>query len=378
MTPEEKLKILGASAKYDVSCCGGSQREVHNIPGIYYASGSNSKVIPILKTLFTNHCRNDCFYCVNRISRDAPRVSFTPDELANLFMEIYHKRFVDGLFLSSGVAGSANQTMQKMIDTAILLRYKHHFGGYIHLKILPGSHSSNISRAMQVANRVSVNIETPTPAHLAKITTGKDFQRDILDSMEIIKDEIQRKGGGVDQTTQFVVGASNETDQEIITTMSWLRNHKGLHRIYFSAFAPVDYDLTPAKTTELLLRKNRLYQTEFLLRLYGFSLSEIYFNQSGRLPGHLDPKMNFAMHNPGRFPVEINRASFHQLIRIPGIGKITARRIMAARQQGRLTSLVEVRKLGAITKHAAPFILINGRKQGELKDLVFAEQLALL
>ena len=378
MTPEEKLKILGSTARYDVSCCGGSQREVGHVPGIYYASGPQGKILPILKTLFTNTCKNNCKYCVNRISHDAPRVSFTPDELADTFMDIYRQHNIFGLFLSSGVAGSADKTMQQMIDTATLLRYKHHFPGYIHLKILPGSHPSNIRRAMRVATRVSVNIETPTPTHLEKITTGKDFHHDILDAMGLIKDEIRRKSPWVDQSTQFIVGASNETDQEIVKTMSWLRNNKGLHRTYFSAFTPVDKPAAHYNLTNSFIRKNRLYQVEFLLRLYGFSLPEIYFNKEGKLPNHVDPKMNFALHNPDKFPVEINKASFHQLLRIPGIGKTLAQRILDIRRQGRVTSLSELKKLGARTKHAAPFILINGRKQGELKDLTFSEQLALI
>ncbi len=382
MTPEAKLKILGSSSRYDGSCCGGSQREVGHVPGIYYASGSQGKVLPILKTLFTNTCKNNCSYCVNRVSHDTPRVSFTPDELADTFMNIHRQHNIFGLFLSSGVAGSADKTMQEMIDTAAILRREHRFRGYIHLKILPGSHPSNIRRAMSVATRVSVNIETPTPQHLEKITTGKDFHHDILDTMGIIKDEIKRKSPWVDQTTQFIVGASNETDQEIVKTMSWLRKNKGLHRTYFSAFSPVDrpatpYNLTNSNLTNSFTRKNRLYQVEFLLRLYGFSSSEIYFNEGGKLPNNLDPKMNSALHNPDKFPIEVNKASFQELIRIPGIGKIAAERIIKARREGRLTSLVEVKQLGEAAKRSAPFILVNGRKQGEVKNLVFSEQLAL-
>ena len=377
MTPEEKLKILGSASRYDVSCCGGSQRPVGHVPGIYYASGKNGEVLPILKTLFTNECKNNCKYCVNRISHDGPRVSFTPDELAKTVSTVYKQNLIFGLFLSSGVAGTADGTMQKMIDTATLLRYKYHFRGYIHLKVLPGSHPETIRRAMRVATRVSVNIETPTPEHLAKITTGKDFHKDILDNMAIIRDEIKRKSGWVDQTTQFIVGAADETDQQIVKTMSWLRSNRDLYRTYFSSYTPVDKTQTNQGLIQNFQRKNRLYQVEFLLRLYKFDLKEIYFNKTGTLPNNIDPKMNYALHNPAKFPVEINKASAHQLLRIPGIGKIGTERIINARREGRLTSLTELKQLGAATKRAAPFVLINGKKQGKIKDLNFSEQLPL-
>ncbi|OGC23915.1 putative DNA modification/repair radical SAM protein [candidate division WOR-1 bacterium RIFOXYB2_FULL_42_35] len=377
MTPEEKLQILGDSAKYDVSCCGGSQRQVGNIPGLYYASGSRGKVIPILKTLFTNECKNNCMYCVNRVSRDIPRATFTPDELAKTFAEFSRQQFVEGLFLSSGVAGQANQTMQKMIDTAALLRYKHRYRGYIHLKILPGSHHSMIRRALKFATRVSVNIETPTPQQLCQITTGKDFHRDIIDTMEIIKEETEQKTGWVDQSTQFIVGATKETDQQIVKTMAWLREKKGLNRTYFSAYTPVDKAQSHQDLVQSFQRKNRLYQTEFLLRLYGFNSKEIYFNQEGKLPNNIDPKLNYALHNQEKFPIEINTASRHQLLRIPGIGQIAAERIIQARHEGRLSHLTSLKQLGAATKRAAPFILINGKKQGSLKDLNLSEQLSL-
>ncbi|MFC1540775.1 radical SAM protein [Candidatus Margulisiibacteriota bacterium] len=377
MTPEEKLEILGESAKYDISCCGGSQRRAGKVPGIYYASGSHNEVIPILKTLFTNKCRNDCSYCGNRISRDAPRVSFTSQELADLFMKIYRKEFVVGMFLSTGVAGSTEQAMEKMIKTAEILRFRHRFRGYIHLKIIPGSQPATIRRAMALATGVSVNIECPTAKQLSSITTGKDFMRGIIGTMDMVKKEYQNKGEKPRQTTQFIVGAAGETDQEIISTMDWLRRDKGLYRTYFSAFTPVESQLPSYSFTKLSIRKFRLYQTEFLQRLYGYSLSEIYFSKGGELPNNVDPKLNSALHNLDKFPIEINKASFRNLLHIPGIGKITAQRILEIRKQGRFTSLFEITKLGAITKRAAPFILINGKQQGKLKDLAVSEQLPL-
>ncbi len=377
MDSEKKLQILADSSKYDVSCCGGTQHQVGNIPGVYYASGKNGKVIPILKTLFTNSCINNCRYCANRIARDTPRISFTPNELADTFYKIYRRHSINGLFLSSGIEKSPEQTMQKMIDTAAILRYKHHFRGYIHLKILPGVHASTIKKALRVATRVSVNIESPSPKHLEKITTGKDFNHDILDSMEIIKNEIKKRTGWVDQTTQFIVGASNETDQEITKTMHWLRENKGLHRTYFSAFSPIDKPSTKHNLMNSFIRKNRLYQVEFLFRLYKFSLGEIYFNKEGKIPNNMDPKLNYALHNLDKFPTEINKASFTKLLHIPGIGKITAQKIIEIRKEARFTSLLELKNIGVSIKRAAPFILINGKKQGSIKNILISEQLPL-
>ena len=377
MTPEEKLQILGDSAKYDISCCGGSQREAYNIPGIYYASGSNNKVIPILKTLFTNECKNDCLYCANRISRDVPRVRFTPDELANLFISIYQKHFAVGLFLSSGIAGSADKTLTQTIKTVEILRYKYKFWGYVHLKILPGAHSSTIKRAIQVATNVSVNIETPTCSHMQHIAQGKDWQKGILDTMDLIKQETKLREKWKKQTTQFVVGADNETDQEIVKTMSWLRDTKDLHRTYFSPLKPVAQNIFNYSFTKLAIRNHRLYQVEFLQRLYGFSQADIYFSRDGNLPNDVDPKLNYALHNLDKFPIEINKASYRQLLHIPGIGKITARNIIEARREGHLTALSAIKALGGSSKRSAPFILINGKAQGKLKNLVRTEQLPL-
>ena len=351
MTPEEKLKILGASAKHDISCCGG-RKEVPKFPGLYYASGSKGKIIPILKTLFTNKCKNNCSYCLNRASQNCQRVSFNPEELARLFSNIYQKSLVEGLFLSSGIDGTADKTMQQMIKTAELLRFKHHFRGFLHLKILPGSSDHLIKRAMRLATRVSINIEAPTPKRLEKIAKGKNFMQEIVRTMEIIKN------GMADQTTQFVVGASDETDQEIIKTMDWLRRTKRLNRTYFSAFRSQNL----FSTKGLLHREHRLYQVEFLQRLYGFSLSEIYFSNDGKLPNNVDPKLNYALHNSDKFPIEINKASPYQLLRIPGIGKITTQRILDIRRNGRFTDVLELKKIGAITQRAAPFILINGKR----------------
>ena len=377
MTPEEKLEILGDSAKYDISCCGGSQRRASAVPGIYYASGSNNETIPILKTLFTNKCKNNCLYCGNRISRDSPRVSFTPQELADLFVKIYHKEFMVGLFLSTGVDGTTEQAMEKMIKTAEILRHRYHFKGYIHLKIIPGSHPATVKRAMRLATGVSVNIECPTAKQLNSITTGKDFMQGIINTMDLVKKEYERKAERSRQTTQFIIGAAGETDQEIITTMDWLRRDKGLYRTYFSAFTPVDNQAPSYSFTRLSIRKFRLYQTEFLQRLYGFSLPEIYFSGAGDLPNNVDPKLNYALHNLDKFPVEINKASFRNLLHIPGIGKTTAQRILDIRREGRFTSLSELKKLGAVIRRAAPFILINGKEQGKLKDLAISEQLPL-
>jgi predicted DNA-binding helix-hairpin-helix protein len=377
MTPEEKLEILGASAKYDVSCCGGSQRQVPRIPGLYYASGSKGKVIPILKTLFTNRCKNDCVYCANRVNNDFQRVKFTPDELAAVFMQIYTQEYVEGLFLSSGVEKSADSTMSEMIQTAEILRFKHHFRGFLHLKILPGCSDSVIQRAVQLATRVSVNIEAPTPDRLRQLSSAKDFMQGIIHTMDVVHHEGERRGERFSQTTQFIVGAAGEDDREIVKTMFWLRKTKGLERTYFSAYRPVEGCRVQHSFMQLEKREHRLYQTEFLQRLYGFALSDIYFGNDGMLPAAVDPKLNYALHNMHRFPVEVNTASYFDLLRVPGIGRTIADRLCQLRRRGRFTDMRELKKLGVNPKKSAPFILVNGKKQGEIKELMLSEQLAL-
>jgi putative DNA modification/repair radical SAM protein len=318
--------------------------------------------IMLLKVLMSNVCENDCAYCANRCSRDYERVEFTPDELSRLFVWLYQRGLVKGLFLSSAVSGSTDRCMSRMIAAVEQLRYRYGFRGYIHLKVLPGASRSSVERAVTLATRVSVNLEAPTQKHLVRIASQKEFDQ-LIGPMGWIR-ELKEEGrvAKAGQTTQFVVGAAGESDREIVTTTNWLYRKMDLARVYYSAFQPiVDTPLENHPPTPLM-REHRLYQADFLLRKYGFSAEEICFDAGGQLPLKADPKMVWACSHPERFPVEVNRAPQEELLRVPGIGPVSARRIVRVRSQHTLSSLEDLKRLGAVTRWAAPFILFNGRR----------------
>ncbi|MDZ7260830.1 MAG: putative DNA modification/repair radical SAM protein [candidate division KSB1 bacterium] len=364
----QKINILGQAAQYDL--CGSYQctcpPRARGPFGrwIYPAVMPDGKTILLLKVLMSNFCENDCYYCFNRYSRDFQRISFQPEELAKLFMDLYYRRQVQGLFLSSAVCGSVNRTMEQMIKTAELLRLKYKFRGYIHLKILPGASFDYVLRATQLADRVSVNLEAPNPERLAKLTTKKELVRDILTPMKWIHGlQQQEEHQRLSQTTQFVVGAAGESDQEILRTTDWLYRKLGLTRAYYSAFQPVKDTPLENHPATPLMREHRLYQTDFLFRRYGFRLEEISFDDQGNLPIDKDPKLVWALKHPERFPVEINQAAKEDLMRVPGIGPITANRIIKNRLKNKFSDLTELKGLGVVVKRAAPFILIKGKVQ---------------
>jgi predicted DNA-binding helix-hairpin-helix protein len=325
--------------------------------------------ITLLKTLQTSVCENDCYYCCFRRGRDFQRTTLTPDEMAQAFMLLYNARAVEGLFLSSGVAGGGVHTQDRLIATAEVLRRKHNYRGYIHLKIMPGAEHDQVLRAMQLADRVSVNLEAPNTDRLAKLAPHKTFLEELLQPLQWV-DQIRKqmppqrgwKGHWPSTTTQFVVGAVGESDLELLTTTSYLYNQVHLARAYYSGFSPVAG--TPLEDHPAVnpWRQNRLYQASFLLRDYGFDLEEMPFVEEGNLPLGADPKLAWAQLNLWEKPVEVNRADKRDLIRVPGIGPKTAQVILDTCRLEPFHTLNELRRAGVSVGRAAPFILIDGKR----------------
>ena len=361
----QKIRTLGQSAQYDLACaCGGTGRVRGNDERwIYPAALPDGKSVFLLKVLHSNACTNDCHYCVNRASHSFRRTTFAAAELAGLFIHLWLQGRVGGLFLSSGVVQGADATMERMIKTVEILRLQHRFRGYVHLKILPGASFSLVERAVQLATRVSVNLEAPNQDKLSRIAAGKNFGQDLLLRMNWIRSIINKEHPRAtkSQTTQFVVGAADESDREILDQTDKLYQQMDLARVYFSAFQPVPGTPLEGRSPTLPLREHRLYQADFLLRKYGFRFGELIFDHRGNLHDKADPKSIWALNHPEFFPVEVNRADQSQLLRVPGIGPISAQRILDGRVKGRFHSLEELRVTGVWTRRAAPFLLVNGR-----------------
>lgn len=336
---------------------------------------------PLLKVLLTDACRNDCLYCAFRAGARRPRTTFQPEELAGAFLEMYRRGRASGIFLSSGLGGDSRGTMEKMLQTVELLRRRHRFPGYVHLKILPGATDDYVEAACRLADRVSTNLEAPNPTRLAAIAPGKLLHEELMAPLERVA-ALRRQGPILPfgHTTQFVVGAAGEADREILQTTAQLYAQAKLTRAYFSAFNPLpgtpleDCQPTPAA------RQRRLYQADTLLRSYGFSLEEIPLDGRGNLNQGRDPKLEWALRHPERFPLEVNRASRGELLRVPGIGPRGVDALVRARRSGRLTGLEGLRGFPLLLSRAAPFLLVNGRRpaleqpvQGELWPSAGAE-----
>lgn len=372
MDIEEKLLILGRSAQYDLCgnyLCQGAHR-IRSGYGqwIYPAVLPDGKEIKLFKVLLSNNCSNNCNYCANRCERDFTRIKFTPQELVKVFISLKEKRLVQGLFLSSAVEYDPKKTMEDMIKAVEILRFNYRFSGYIHLKILPGVTRDYIEQAMKLADRVSVNLEAPSGERLKKLSINKDFDRDLIGTIKVIKDLVDKgikpRAG---YTTQFVVGPAGESDRELIYLVDKLYRELGLKRAYYSAFQPIrntpleDYPPTP------LIREHRLYQADFLLRDYGFSADELVFTKEGKLFLPVDPKLAWAMNHPEYFPVEINTADITRLLRVPGIGPKSARRIIELRRKEKIKDIETLKGLGVVIKRAKDFVLINGKRVKEEK-----------
>jgi putative DNA modification/repair radical SAM protein len=362
----EKMKLLARAAQYDLcASCGTQASRVRDDIGrwLYPAALPDGKRVALLKVLQSNQCENDCAYCANRRSRDTHRCEFGPEELAVAFDELVRRSRAEGLFLSSAVCRSTTRTMERMIATVELVRFKYHFCGYVHLKLLPGCEEAAVERAVQLADRVSVNLEAPNAERLRSLTASKGFERDLLQPMRWAKQfRDQGLGAKAGLTTQFVVGAAGESDYEIMRTVDQLYRESGLTRGYFSAFQPISG--TPLETLSATppLREHRLYQSDYLFRRYGFALQDLTFDDSGNLCTDMDPKMAWARRHPEFFPVEINRASREQLLRVPGIGPRSATRILRIRRRDKFLHIEDLRATGAVASRAAPFILLGGRR----------------
>jgi predicted DNA-binding helix-hairpin-helix protein len=361
----QKIDLLGEAAQHDICRgCGSHSSRVQDDLGrwVYPAIRPDGQRISMLKVLQTNVCEKDCAYCANRSGRDIRRTAFTPDELARTFDQMAHRRLVEGLFLSSGICGHADQAMQRMLATVELIRRQYGFRGYIHLKILPGADDASIEAAVRLADRVSVNLEAPNPQRIQHLSHTKDFFRELLAPLRKADEMRQALKPGVSMTTQFVVGAAGESDKEILSSATSLYSNLRLARVYYSAFQPVrdtpleNHDPTPT------WREHRLYQADFLLRQYGFTFDEIVFGEEGRLPREADPKLAWALSHPECFPIEINTASQRDLLRIPGIGPRSAQKIIARRKQGRLRELAHIDLPPASVRQAAPFVLLGGKR----------------
>ncbi len=336
---------------------------------IYPAQLPNGKKIKLLKTLLSSACERDCYYCPFRAGRDFRRATFRPEEFARFFMELHRASLVEGIFLSTGIAGGGIQTQDKLLDTADILRRKLGYRGYFHLKLMPGAERAQVERAMQLADRVSVNLEAPNTERLTRLAPHKEFVEELMRPLRWVH-EIRRSqpaykgwnGRWPSTTTQFVVGAADESDLELLTTTAWLNQHAGLQRAYFSAFSPVADTPMENKPATDPLREHRLYQASFLLRDYGFDLEEMPFSGDGQLPLQTDPKLAWAHAHLTERPIDINRADRRDLLRIPGIGPRGVATVLSARRTQPIRDLSALTKLGIHAKRAAPFILFNGRR----------------
>lgn len=381
MTVMEKLTILTDAAKYDAACTSsgvGRSAAPGGIGnsmacGICHSFSADGRCISLLKVLMSNACAYDCSYCVNRRSNDTPRATFTPRELAELTMAFYRRNYIEGLFLSSGVVKNADYTMELMIKTLNLLRTEYRFSGYIHAKAIPGADERLVQRLGQLCDRMSVNLELPSNESLRLLAPDKSREA-VLRPMAEIAQGIRRTQNELTvfhhtpqfvpagQSTQMIVGASPETDRQILTLTAALYRKYALKRVFFSAYVPVVADSRlPALTTRPpLLREHRLYQADWLLRFYHFTADEILDESQPNFHPLLDPKCNWAVNHPEFFPVEVNRADYEALLRVPGIGVTSARRILQARRSGPLAA-DGLRRLGVVMKRAQYFLTASGR-----------------
>lgn len=377
----DKLRILSDAAKYDVACTSsgvdrrGSKDGMGNsiAAGICHSFSADGRCISLLKILMTNYCIYDCKYCKNRASNDIPRAAFTPEEIARLTMDFYRRNYIEGLFLSSGIIGNPDTTMELLYQTIFLLRTKYHFYGYIHVKGIPGADAALIEKIGYLVDRMSVNLELPTAEALKELAPNKHRKtilkpmRQIQNGININKNELvvyrnapKFVSGG--QSTQMIIGATPESDYQIVQVAESLYQKFQLKRVFYSAFVNVNEDksLPALSSGPPLLREHRLYQADFLLRFYGFEAKELLSETHPNFNVFLDPKADWALQHLELFPMEINRASYEMLLRVPGIGVKSAQRIVRARRNGNL-EFEHLKKIGVVLKRALYFITCNGK-----------------
>ena len=375
----DKLKILAESAKYDVSCASSGTSRSHKKGqigsaegwGICHSFAEDGRCISLLKIMLTNNCIYDCAYCINRRSNDLPRATFSVTELVNLTIEFYRRNYIEGLFLSSGVVRNPDYTMERLVKVVRDLRQVYRFNGYIHLKSIPGASQELVNEAGLYADRMSVNIEIPNEQSLQLLAPEKDFQS-VFTPMRYIQQGMLQSAEErkkyrhaphfvpAGQSTQMIVGATSDSDKDILHLTSALYKRPSMKRVYYSGFVPVNgYDnRLPALKQPPLVRENRLYQADWLLRFYNFKVDEIVDDSYPDLDLEIDPKLAWALRHPEAFPVDINRADYEMLLRVPGLGVKSAKMILTARRYSRLGTS-HLKQIGVVLKKAQYFITCN-------------------
>lgn len=359
--------MLGRAAQHEEDC--GSQRGVRQLAGGVFQSVAGGRRVALLKVLQSSYCSGRCHYCAFRASRDVPRFRLGSDELARHFLALRRAGLVEGLFLSSGIHGSADRTMARMVDTVELVR-RAGFSGYVHLKVLPGASDAAVERAVQVADRISINLEAPTDQALEKLGAGAKLGAQLMGPLRAAARMAERGGARAGITTQFVVGAAGESDGELLAKSSALYQEGLVRRCYFSRFAPPDGGPLAGVAPAAPERTVRLYQADWLLRHYDFQLEEIPLAPDGQLDRCTDPKTLWARQHPERFPVEINQASAPDLLRVPGLGPTGVRRILSVRRRDRLRSPRDLGALGVRWREISRYVTFDGRhvdRSGQLE-----------
>ncbi|PZD78044.1 putative DNA modification/repair radical SAM protein [Mesonia sp. K7] len=385
---KEKLNILADAAKYDVSCSSSGSKRKNTNKGLGDSSGSgichtyteDGRCVSLLKILLTNHCIFDCAYCVTRKSNDIKRAAFKVQEVVDLTIHFYRRNYIEGLFLSSGIFKSPDHTMERLVQVAKKLRLEENYNGYIHLKSIPGASDELMFEAGLYADRLSVNIEIPTREGLKLLAPDKD-RKDFLQPMNKVKNEIIRykaekkiikstpKYAPAGQSTQMIVGATNETDAQVMYTAAYFYKKYQMKRVYYSGYIPISYDprLPSIGTDVPLLRENRLYQADWLMRFYGFSIEELLNKEHPNLDSDVDPKLSWALRNLHLFPVDVNKADKQMLARIPGLGMKSVYKILGARKYRNL-NWEHLKKIGVALNRARYFMVCDSR-DFEKRDL---------
>ncbi|MFX0183096.1 MAG: putative DNA modification/repair radical SAM protein [Candidatus Hodarchaeota archaeon] len=380
---ERKVEILGDASKFDVCASMASPRNVSGTDrignpdraGICHAFAPDGRCISLFKVLMTNNCIYDCSYCVNSCGKARTKVMFEPAELARTFIGLYIRNYVEGLFLSSGVWKSATETTEKIIEALALIRRKYDFQGYMHVKILPGTDKEYIRQIMEIVDRVSLNVELPSASRLSEVTSMKNFDTDIISCQKHIHHFIKEGLVPAGQTTQFIIGTTGESDHEILERLHWEYINLELKRSYFSRFTPIKG--TALENKKVLVgvskrRENFLYRIDWLYRRYRYDIENIFsiLDENGMIPLNADPKFSLALKGD-IFPLDINKASRKELLRVPGIGEVSSRRIINLRKVNRkVNNYNDLKRLGVVVKRAKSFITINGQRQTRLREFM--------
>lgn len=367
MDLQEKLKILADSAKYDASCSSSGSKRVNNngvgntaVSGICHSFSSDGRCISLLKILLTNSCIYDCKYCLNRKSNNVRRAMFIPEEICRITINFYRRNYIEGLFLSSGIIKSPDYTMELLIETILMLRNKYHFNGYIHAKAIPGASELLLKKLGSIVDRLSANVELPTENGLKLLAPNKEGKK-VDKIMNYVKDNHSRKFVPAGQSTQMIIGATKESDLDIMSKSSNMYDKYNLKRVFYSAYIPVNKDnLLPNLVTPPLVRENRLYQADWLLRFYNFKVEDLLNVSNPNFNVLVDPKTDWALRHLEEFPKEINSCSYYELLKIPGVGVKSAKRIISSRRQFTI-ELSDLKRMGVVLKRAKYFILCNGK-----------------